>query len=524
MRACVLPASVLLTLVGLAGLTALAMPVAAQGEPVLLYSLASPTEEEYGNFGHAVAAITDLDGDGHDDLAVGAPYEDHAAVGSGAVHVFSGATGDLIFTRPGVADRSGSYGWSVADAGDVDGDGTSEIVIGAVDAGFDEAEYGAAFLVSGATGVWLVDYQTPTPRDGGGFGWAVGGIGAADGGGAPDVAVGAYNESPGSLHLFSGRTGQHIRTLADVPSSPILLGDVNGDGRPDLAAGGGFQGAEFYRVHTVRTGALLYQVDDPTPGGDSNFATALAAVGDLDGDGVDDVLAGAPLAYRTQPMPGAAGAAYVFSGATGALLRTLDSPSPTARYGYAVAAPGDVNRDGTPDLIMSAIPDGGGRVFVVSGADGEEIAVLSSPTDPAAFGWSLAVLRAGTASAGAVIAVGAPVASPGPSPESAGRVYVFGFPHPVASAPEPAVASLSLWVSPNPSAGAAHVALTLAAPSTVRVAVVDALGRTVAVVHDGPLSAGRHRLALPAGLAPGVYAVVAESDGGRASGRWVVAR
>jgi hypothetical protein len=68
------------------------------------------------------------------------------------------------------------------------------------------------------------------------------------------------------------------------------------------------------------------------------------------------------------------------------------------------------------------------------------------------------------------------------------------------------------------------VVLSVPSSGAVRVSVVDALGRTVATVHDGPLGAGRHRLALPSSLAPGVYALRVTSGEASASARWVVAR
>ena len=77
---------------------------------------------------------------------------------------------------------------------------------------------------------------------------------------------------------------------------------------------------------------------------------------------------------------------------------------------------------------------------------------------------------------------------------------------------------------PNPTAGTSEIALTLPAAGTARVAVVDVLGREVAVVHEGALAAGTHTLRLPSGLAPGVYAVVAETADARVTQRLTVAR
>src|SRR6266545_3813341 len=99
---------------------------------------------------------------------------------------------------------------------------------------------------------------------------------------------------------------------------------------------------------------LLFRVDDAIPQARAYFGAALAGVGDVDGDGVPDLGVGEP----SQNVAGQdnQGRVFVFSGATGARLRTLGNPDPQAlaRFGFALAGVGDVDGDGVPDLAVGA--------------------------------------------------------------------------------------------------------------------------------------------------------------------------
>ena len=99
--------------------------------------------------------------------------------------------------------------------------------------------------------------------------------------------------------------------------------------------------------------------------------------------------------------------------------------------------------------------------------------------------------------------------------------YAFGT---VASDAGPSRDDASLTVAGNPTRGAANARLTLGSPAQVAVVVVDALGRTVAPLVDGLIAAGNHALHVPSGLAPGVYAIVAEVNGRRVARTFTVVR
>src|SRR5215510_10282236 len=118
--------------------------------------------------------------------------------------------------------------------------------------------------------------------------------------------------------------------------------------------------------------ARVMILDNPIRLPFSGFASSMAVAGDLDGDGVSDYIIGA----YDQPVNGNdhQGRVFVFSGQSGKLLLTIEDPAPTAyaAFGFAVAAAGDVNKDGTPDLLVGAFgQEGSGKAFLFSGKDGK---------------------------------------------------------------------------------------------------------------------------------------------------------
>ena len=196
------------------------------------------------------------------------------------------------------------------------------------------------------------------------------------------------------------------------------IGDVDGDGASDVAtsaptwgANGGPAGPGKIYVYSGRSGALIW---NQTGTGQEALGTGLEAAGDVDGDGAGDVIAGAPGADR----------AYVYSGRDGRLLLTLAPDTTPERFGQAAAGIGDQNGDGRPDLMVGA-PGGGvagsgaGRAYLFSGADGARLATLEGEKAGDAFGSIVAGARDGRATP---VLVGAP----GAGPSGRGRVYTYG--------------------------------------------------------------------------------------------------
>lgn len=310
-----------------------------------------------------------------------------------AAGVVEAATGTGTFVEPDVevlqtfasGDPTAYFGWAISELGDVDRDGIMEAMVGAP--GRSSTARGAVWVFSGRTGKRLYRFRGDG-TDRAGYALADAGDVDADGVadiliGAPGGAVGGPGAGRGRVCVRSGRNGHRIgciRGLADGDSFGAAVasaGDVNHDGHADLLVGapdsdasGATSGQAYvYSGKTLR----LIRVFEAERAGDS-FGSATDWTADVDGDSVPDQVVGARDAGGGQR-----GRAYVYSGATGRLLRTIDPPPSGVDLGwFFVAGVGDTNRDGIPDLYAGDFDDDGtdfprGRAAVYSGDDVREL-------------------------------------------------------------------------------------------------------------------------------------------------------
>jgi len=363
-------------------------------------TLQSPVQQSAGFFGRAVAGIADVSGDARGDLVVGAPnetVEGHPAF-AGRVHILSSADGSLIRTLVSPNEQTvGQFGFRVARVRNASG--PDNILVGAyneIPTG-QTVRAGQAYLFSSATGNLLATLQSPNPQQGGMFGWSAGGVPDVNGDGIGDVMVGAYREGPaspdesGRAYLFSGATGALLRT---------------------------------------------YTSPNPQVGG--QFGISVDGLPSADSDAFGDVVIGAPMENPGNTYP-QSGRAYIFSGASGALLHTL-SAFPQGRYytllGRGVAGLPDVNIDGKADVAVSMLnysidyggpgPYHAGYVIVFSGATGASLYRLDSnfQENDGEFGWSVAAIDDMNGDTRPDIVVGALKEDPTINGIEAGRCYI----------------------------------------------------------------------------------------------------
>lgn len=260
------------------------------------------------------------------------------------------------------------FGVSAA-IGDVNSDGKGDIAVGAQgeDIGWGTNQ-GRAYVFSGQDGSLLLSLDSPSLNWASHFGRALA-VGDVNGDGKGDIAVGVPREdvgpSDGRVYVFSGADGSVLLTL-DSPKpqgmvgfgDPLSMGDVNGDGKADIAVGlhnenvGDNHRQGRAYVFSGADGSLLLTLDTPNPHKDAHFGSSVA-LGEVNSDGKADIAVGAH--YENVGAKSMQGRVYLFSGLDGSLLSTLDSPNPQAggRFGHSVAL-GDVNDDGKADMAVGA--------------------------------------------------------------------------------------------------------------------------------------------------------------------------
>jgi len=378
------------------------------GEARTMY-LDNPQRLLFSGFASSLAVVGDVDGDSIADYLVGAydhPWDknDH----QGRAFVFSGKNGKLLFAIDNpFPQREAAFGFSVAAAGDVNKDGTPDLLIGA----FGQDGSGRAFVFSGKDGKFLYPLQAPQRQSGSGFGWSVTSVGDLTNDGIPELAVGAFaQEGAGRVFIFTGHDGKLLRTIT-APSGSFAfgwsvgkVGDLNKDGVPDLLVGAPYtkvggndvQGQAY--VFSGKDDKLLFTLEDPQPVAGAAFGWRLASGGDLNKDGIPDILVGAP--YQDVNGVPSQGMAFVFSGADGKPLFPLKDPFPRpyAAFGYVVTESPDMNQDGVPEILVGAPYQTvdqfhvQGEVFLFNGQDGRHLTTFDNPYphQGSTFGYTVA--------------------------------------------------------------------------------------------------------------------------------------
>lgn len=355
-------------------------PIIANGDP----SNASETlasNQSYSGYGASVSSAGDVNNDGFADVVVGAPFYDLGEDGEGASFIFLGSPNGIDVSDPiilQINQSEANFGHSVASAGDLNNDGFGDIVIGAPFFDHEDQNEGAAFIYLGKTdGISLapqtqVEGNLPEAH----MGFVVANAGNVDGDVYGDLIVVApgwqdIESSEGAAFVFHGSQqglDQSPKIVLEgnkeiaMTMSATGGGDVNNDGYDDVIVGtiGYTNGELFEGAATVYYGSstgISLNGKTVLEGNQlfSAMGVSVEGVGDINGDGFDDIIVGA-----SEYANGESGEGVVFSfngSSTGINLTPsvmLEKDQADADFGHSVTGLGDLNGDGYNDIAVGA--------------------------------------------------------------------------------------------------------------------------------------------------------------------------
>ncbi len=338
--------------------------------------------------GYSVSTAGDVNGDGYGDVIIGSPNYGNGETNEGRALVFHGSSTGLPVTPNWINESnqiSANYGSSVFTAGDINGDGFSDVIVGAKSYDNGETDEGIASVYSGsASGLSATsNWSAASGQTGSSFGFSVSSAGDVNGDGYSDVLIGApsydngqtdegklfayYGSSSGLPAISDYSVIEGNQTGAQLGSSVSSAGDVNGDGYSDILIG-----VPFFDLGQSDEG-LVYLIYG-TPEGlelgvgwsaqsnqtDALFGNEAATAGDVNGDGYSDVIIGA---FRYDSGQSNEGSAFLWYGSSSGLGANgtpqnadwkAESNQANANFGESVSTAGDVNGDGYSDVIIGA--------------------------------------------------------------------------------------------------------------------------------------------------------------------------
>ena len=318
--------------------------------------------------GTGVEGAGDTNKDGVPDVIASAP-------GSGRAYVYSGKDGHVLLTMKAetAADNFGAHASGV---GDVNGDGYDDVIVGAPGNAANGAGAGRAYVYSGKDGSLLLTLSGEHAGDG--FGAAVAG---GKRGSRVFLIVGAPGAGAahgGRSYVYTSLTQKPAFVIeADETGAALgamflsVLGDADGDKIPDIYVSDFSNGAKgpstgrIY-VHSGKDGHRLLTLTGEGAG--EGFGIGPANAGDVNHDGHDDLIVGA---WQYAGAAPSGGRAYLYSGKDGSLLKTYTGKIPGETFGFDAVGVGDIDGDGTIDLLITSAWSGikgfhSGRMFVIS--------------------------------------------------------------------------------------------------------------------------------------------------------------
>ena len=355
-------------------------------------------------FGWSVATAGDVNGDGYSEVIIGAPYYDNGHTDEGGVFVYHGSISGLSLTPNWTKESNQAnslFGWSVATAGDINGDGYSEVIIGSPTYDSVETDEGRAFVYNGSVSGLQAEHtwKYESNQTGENFGYSVACAGDLNNDGYSDVVIGGpyydnVQSNEGRVYVFRGSmtgisfisslwTFESNQASSNLGFSVATAGDVNSDGFSDLLAGA----YRYDNAFSNDGGVYVFQSNEVTyPASPSSFIAgtqageyfgySVSTAGDVNGDGYSDVIIGAPLYDNGQTDEGKC---FAYLGSSGGIASTpvwtKESNEIGGQFGISVSTAGDMNADGFADVILGGnFLDNGqtdeGRAFVYLGYSG----------------------------------------------------------------------------------------------------------------------------------------------------------
>ncbi len=328
-------------------------------------------------FGNAVSGAGDVNNDGFDDVIIGSWLDDNS---TGAAYIFFGGEGMdtnaiKIYGRFEEQIYSGNFGYSVSGAQDVNNDGFDDVLIGT---SFNPSfSRGRAYLYFGSTEMDTVPdvIMIAENTDAYNFGTAVSGAGDIDNDGFDDIIIGAPGTPNTEGYIFVFHGGTEMDSIPDLQitgeqSEEYMLGgfgtsisstgDINNDGFDDFIVGNNYYFNHAGKSYVFFGGSPADTIVDISLEGEyinNYFAYSASIVEDINNDGFDDVLLGAP-GYQGDALTDfGTGRVYIyFGGSTSDTIAdiTLDGEWNIGWFGRALSSAGDFNNDGYNDFIVGA--------------------------------------------------------------------------------------------------------------------------------------------------------------------------
>jgi hypothetical protein len=410
--------------------------------PVSLQVVAPPCPTTSQRLGNGVCALGDINGDGYDDYVLGAP----GYGAGGAVWCISGRDSQVIWSV--VGGGAADFGASLANAGDITGDGIDDVLVGAPRWSVSGINTGRVYVLNGATG--STHYSRAGTQAAGQFGWSVATVGDITGDQVPDWIAGAPGIGGGRVGVYNGATNGTVYAITESqPGAQFGFSvgggeDVSGDGTPDFVVGAthydsSILGQPSYTdsgrvtLYSGATGSSLV-----SKYGDlayDYFGRSIALVRSLTGSGNAFTLVGATDTGNISGSNSGPGYVHVFRGYSFAgaytTWRTWTGSANGDNYGQSLAVAGDIDDDGYPDIVIGA-PQGGvglgsstgpGFVEIRSGRTGAVLHTEAGWAVGDKYGW--VVSPAGDTNGDAVsdVVVGAPFRDT-PCPNAGGFAIV----------------------------------------------------------------------------------------------------